>query len=604
MAYADFGVLVALGEQTQLSPLLGLACTLARTQQGAVTVLCVTPDGERPDWLYVPELCGGVSVRTVVRADRNVAKVILDAARTLHPDLLVMGWSGSPGQRSYLLGSTLDPVTRYAPCNVAVLRSAQDLGEVHRALVPMSSGPNAPLALELALHLAPDMEVTVLNIAQSSLGPTAEAAGYEQLRSALEPRADDERVSAKVVRASNVVEGILEEAASGYDVILIGASNESYIDRQLFGNVPQTVAANAPVPAVIVRRRAGPVKMLLRQAEQRISSSVLGNLTIAQQAETYREIHRGARARPEFFTLIALAAAIATLGLLMDSAAVIIGAMVIAPLMSAILGISLGVVQGDARLLWGAANTTLRGAALAILVGTLVSVIAPAGRMTSEILSRSQPTLFDLGVALLSGAAGGYAQCRRNVSSALSGVAIAVALIPPLATVGIGLTMLDWAIATGASLLFLTNLSAIVAASSLIFLLFGFRPDPGKRFRVFGRSMIGVAVLLLAVSITLTVLTVDWIRSTSLDRAIQESLSVEVGALGGVQLEGWEIIEDSETTLRLQVQVRATHNISYQDVVELQERVATRMRRPVALALSVIPVTRLDTFIPSDTDPQ
>ena len=116
-------------------------------------------------------------VRTVVRVGTNVAKVILEASRALRPNLLLMGWRGSPGQRSYLLGSTLDPVTRYAPCDIAVVRIG-DLNGVHRALVPMSGGPNAPLALDLALSLAEDARVTVLYVIQESLGPMVEAAGY------------------------------------------------------------------------------------------------------------------------------------------------------------------------------------------------------------------------------------------------------------------------------------------------------------------------------------------------------------------------------------------------------------------------------------------
>jgi uncharacterized hydrophobic protein (TIGR00271 family) len=296
--------------------------------------------------------------------------------------------------------------------------------------------------------------------------------------------------------------------------------------------------------------------------------------------------------------LIGLAAAIATLGLLMDSAAVIIGAMVIAPLMSAILGISLGMTQGDARLISRAVWTTLRGAGLAVLIGALVSVVTSGRTLTSEIMGRTQPTLFDLGVALISGVAGAYAQCRRDALSALSGVAIAVALVPPLATVGIGITMLNATVAIGATLLFLTNLSAIVAASSVIFLLFGFRPDPGKRFRVFGRTVTGVIVLLLAVSVVLTVLTIDSARSKSLNHEIARILDAEVGAMEGVELDTWEVEQGAGAVLSLYVRVHATREVSHQDIVDVQERVTARLGRPVALELAVTPITRLAPSVP------
>jgi uncharacterized hydrophobic protein (TIGR00271 family) len=569
---------------------------VARAHDGAVSILCVTPDGEHPDWLEVPGQCGGVTVRTMVRAGTNVAKVILEATRALSPNLLLLGWRGSPGQRSYLLGSTLDPVTRYASCDVAVVRVGE-MSEVRRALVPMSAGPNAPLAMELALSLSPDIEVTALNVARESLGPTGEAAGYAQLRSALEPWEDDERVVAKVVRASDIIDGILDEAAAGYDLVLIGATNESYIDRALFGNVPQTVAASAPVPTVVVRHKGGPMRVLLRRAGQQLSG-VQGRLTDVQRAETYREVRLGGRARPEFFALISLAAAIATLGLWMGSPAVIIGAMVIAPLMSAILGIGLGVTQGDARLIWSAAGTTFRGASLAVGIGVLVSLVVPGRGLTAEILSRTQPTLLDLGVAVLSGIAGAYAQCRRDTLSALSGVAIAVALVPPLTTISIGITMQSGPIAGGALLLFLTNLSAIVSASSLVFLYFGFRPDPGQPFRVFGRSMIGVTVLLLVVSGVLSYLTVSSVRSVILRRQIDQTLGEEIGALEGVELLEWDADEGEETALHLRVRVQSSHQVSRSQVVLIQARLIGRLRRPVALSLSVIPITELEPFAP------
>jgi uncharacterized hydrophobic protein (TIGR00271 family) len=590
-AETGFHVLATVGSAEQLVPLLTLGCSLARVQGGSVTLLCVTEDGSRPDWLAVPGECATVPIDVEVHAGEDAGKVILEIARKRDPNLLLLGWSGQSGSRRYLLGSTLDPVTRYAPCDVAVVR-ADHLDQVHRVLVPVGGGPNATLALALALKLAPDIQVTALNIVRPTAGPLGIAAGREQLSNAIDPWRDEGRITPAVVEASNVIEGILHEAADGYDAVLIGASNESYIERQLFGNVPQTVATNAPVPTVIVKRRAGPVKSLLRRAERRLAT-IQSRLTTSEQVATYREIRLGARPRTDFFVLIGLAATIAALGLLMDSPAVIIGAMVIAPLMSAIFGISLGVVQGDSRLLWQAASTTARGILLAIAIGAGVGLIVAPHEPTAEILARTRPTLLDLFVALASGTAGAYAQCRRDVASALAGVAIAVALVPPLATTGIGIALSSSSIAIGALLLFFTNLSAITATGSVVFLLFGFRPDPGKRLRVFGRGFAGVLVLLILVSIALTALTVDSVRTASQRRTLQAALSTEIGQMDGVMLETWEIEKDDET-LRVQVAVKALHPISYSEADDLQQRVSLRLRRPVVLVLSVTQVTRLD----------
>jgi uncharacterized hydrophobic protein (TIGR00271 family) len=342
-----------------------------------------------------------------------------------------------------------------------------------------------------------------------------------------------------------------------------------------------------------VQHHAGAVKTLFRRAEWRISQ-IEDSLTTAEHAETYRKVRDGARAQPDFFVLITLAAVVATLGLLMNSPAVIIGAMVIAPFMSSILGISLGVVHGDTRLLWDAAGTLLRGICLAILVGALLSLAVPGRELTVEVLGRTQPTLLDLGVALAAGAVAAYAQCRRGAVDALSGVAIAVALAPPLTTVGIGSAMLNERVATGAFLLFLTNLSAIIAASSAVFLLFGFRQDPGSRFRVFSRSMIGVIVLLIIVSTVLTVLTVQSVRSTWLDRDVREALVTEIRSMDGMVIDTWQVIGDAGSVLRLEVQIETAREVSRQQGLALQKRLSERLQRPVELTLSLVPVKRLE----------
>jgi uncharacterized hydrophobic protein (TIGR00271 family) len=593
----EFHILAAVGDQAQYAALLALACTLAQgDDDSVVTMLCVTPDGVRPEWLAIPEPCEAPTIRVDVRGGEDAGPLILKAVRDLDPDLLLLGWTGEEGSRRYLLGSTLDPVTRYARCHVVVVR-ADRIDQVQRALVAMSGGPNSGLAVELALRLSPDAQVTALNVAREATGPLGVAAGREQLTRSLAPWEDDPRVTARVVRASGVIDGILSEAAQGYDALLIGASNESYIERNLFGNVPQAVAVRAPVPTLIVRREAGPLKSALRQAE-RVLSGVQDYMTVAERVEAYREIRRGARPRMDFFVLIGFAAAVAALGLLMNSPAVIIGAMLIAPLMSAIFGVSLGIVQGDGRLLWQAAGTTLRGAGLAIVVGILVRILIPADAPTGELLSYTQPTLMDLLVALVSGAAGAYAQCRRNVLGALAGVGIAVSLVPPLATTGIGLVLGSTAIAGGALLMFLTNLLAITAAGSVVFLLLGFRPDPGRRLRLFGRWMGGVLVLLGVVSILLTVLTVRTVLESRLTNDLQLVLAEEVGQIAGVELSGWQVTGREGRTIFVDVEARTVRPVLYDDAVSLQEHAAARLGRPVVLTLSVTHVTRFDPRVP------
>jgi uncharacterized hydrophobic protein (TIGR00271 family) len=626
---ADFYIIVAVRTENHLQDLLDLSCTLAASRKGHLTVLHVAPSGQRPAWLQVPESYQGVPIRVLVRQGHDPGAEILSVVRREGPDLLLLGWRGEPGRGHYLAGRNLDPLVQHAPCDVVVLRSAagkpsleEAPPEIRRVLVPAAGGPNAGLALDLALHLGPDTEVTALNVARDVQGQVALSISREQLRTILEPWADEPRVQGKVVQSSSIVKGILSEAAKDYDLVMIGASQESYLDRVLFGNIPQTVVMRSPAPAVVVRRRTRRMVMgtWLRRTGWRLFD-MLPTLDLHAQIDVYKAIREGAEPKVDFFVMIALSAAIATFGLLLNSPAVIIGAMLVAPLMAAIFGLSLGVVRGDLRLLRQATSATLRGVLLAILVAALFTLVVPLVTPQNEITSRTQPSLLDLGVALASGAAGAYALSRKEVSAALPGVAIAAALVPPLAAVGIGLAL--WTkgypdagqIAAGALLLFATNLVAISAAGGLVFLWLGFRPIPGQqsRARVFRGGVLGTIVVLVAVTVPLGILTAQSVRESVLQRALTQAIKIEVANMNGpettplnrVELDSWEEVGTTtdDEPIQLQVRVRSPRTISYQEVVQLQERIAHRLQRPVALQLSVIRTTRLNPFEPPTPTP-
>ncbi|UJB69026.1 TIGR00341 family protein [Acaryochloris sp. 'Moss Beach'] len=171
-----------------------------------------------------------------------------------------------------------------------------------------------------------------------------------------------------------------------------------------------------------------------------------------------------------FYAMLGLSSVIATLGLLSGSAAVIIGAMIIAPLMGSILGIAYAIVVGNRRLLKRSALTTFKGILLSILAAVLITLLFGLTQSNAEILARVRPTLIDLGVAIAAGAAGAFAISRRQVENALSGVAISVALVPPLSVIGIGIAWWNPRVALGASVLFATNLTGIIFSGALIFL--------------------------------------------------------------------------------------------------------------------------------------
>lgn len=343
--------------------------------------------------------------------------------------------------------------------------------------------------------------------------------------------------------------------------------------------------------------------MSLNDVIEQISAR-LPHVSAEERTEVYKSIRRGARPDADYFVMIGLAAAIASLGLLLDSPAVIIGAMLVAPLMAAIVGLGMGIMMGDVRLLRLAASATLRGMLLAVGVGVVAGILAPDSIATAEILGRTRPTLLDLGVALASGAAGAYALCRKDVSAALPGVAIAAALVPPLATVGIGLSHANWAVAGGALLLFVTNLVAISAASVIVFVLFGFRPSPEtERLVILRRGAIGTALLLAIVAVTLGILTLNIVNQTRLTQSIRDAVAVEMAQLDRAELTEVRIDPLASDIVRLELTVRSLKSISYEQTVALQEAIAKRLNRTVALLLTVIPTTQLDPFVPPTPTP-
>lgn len=210
-----------------------------------------------------------------------------------------------------------------------------------------------------------------------------------------------------------------------------------------------------------------------------------------------------------FATLTVLSTTIATFGMLNDSSAVVIGAMLVAPLMTPMLGISASIVQAWPRRQLDSLATLGIGPALAVGTAFLLTIVVPGDadsqQLPAEVLSRTSPNILDLGIAVAAGAAGAYILMRKEAGAALPGVAIAVALVPPLAAIGITLGVGDTRLAGGATLLYVTNFAAIVLAAALVFVVAGFVADVDRiKNRRVVRFDLGVVIaLVVAVSVPL-----------------------------------------------------------------------------------------------------
>ena len=190
--------------------------------------------------------------------------------------------------------------------------------------------------------------------------------------------------------------------------------------------------------------------------------------------------HEGPRFRPwvwRFATLMALSVSLASLGLVADSPAVIIGAMVVAPLMGPVLGVSAAIVRGWPIRGFQQAVVVLVAAGGAIALAAAIGVaVASFETPPDELLARTEPNIRDLGVAMLAGTVGAYTIVRKEAAEAMAGAAIAVALVPPLATVGISLQLGRTDMALGALLLVLANVTGVMFAGAITFIFVGYVP--------------------------------------------------------------------------------------------------------------------------------
>lgn len=232
-----------------------------------------------------------------------------------------------------------------------------------------------------------------------------------------------------------------------------------------------------------------------------------------------------------FSVLLLASCTISTFGLLVNNAAVIIGAMIIAPLISPIQAFAYGALEARLSLLRSSAVTLAAGSVAAVLLAALLSRLVALPNISAEILARSKPTLLDLGIALAAGAVCGFARVRPAVSASLAGTAIAVALMPPLCVIGIGLAHGASRLALGATLLYVTNLLGITVACMAVYGMAGFRLH-----RYAGRAYAVASILIAVLAIPLALSFLSLLRQSRLEYTLRHELLTNTQTFHRVRL--------------------------------------------------------------------
>lgn len=298
-----------------------------------------------------------------------------------------------------------------------------------------------------------------------------------------------------------------------------------------------------------------------------------------------RNLWRASVPSLSFYVLLGLSGLIATLGLLANSVAIIIGAMIIAPLIGPITGIAYSATVANRRLLKRSFLTLLTGVLFTIAIATATVVLIGLRNVTPEILARTNPNLLDLIIALAAGAAGAFANTRKRIADALPGVAIAVALVPPLSVVGIGLAWGETSFTVGALLLFITNLTGIIFSGVVILLLQSYGSlERAKQGLIFTVTTLIVLGLPLGWSLR------GFMVENNVRHQVNQMVRQQFTSITDQDIRSILVRPDRQHIIVEIELVAEPNNISRDRLIALKNSLAQQLNRNIELKVRIIPV--------------
>ena len=309
-------------------------------------------------------------------------------------------------------------------------------------------------------------------------------------------------------------------------------------------------------------------------------------------AEIYEAVSEGRQFDALYLSMLVFGCLIALLGLLLNSPAVIIGAMLISPLMGPILTCGLAMTLADGELAQKAGRNLGLSTVETILIAAIGAWLSPLKDITPEILARINPNLMDLLVAFFSGAAGTLALCsKRPGFTIVPGVAIATAVMPPLATVGYGISTRQWNVASGAFMLFFTNLASIIVSADIVFLLVGVRSavaptGPEKSWWIRHRMAISWAILIV-LSIPLIRTLINAADQRRVQNQIRSTLEQKLNHPGTTRLDEVTVLI-GRNVVSAEVTVQTAKLILPKEEKQIEQELSQQLGRKVALRLGQI----------------
>ncbi len=518
-----------------------------------------------------------ITIDFVTRTANAVARGILDQARESGAELIILGVQRS-ARGDVVLGSIAQAVMSAAPADVLIYRHSNS-PRFGRVVVPVDGSPASRMAARIGIMIANSIKHCSVEAIYVNTDNRPNYEGIGRIEQALEDVPGRGIVKKTVIRGQNPAATLLSRVTED-DMVIMGFTHTGDFERWVRDNDKdmRRVLDRAPGPMLLAVRSVEVVTAQQR-LRRRVISWLRPKLTDVEQEQVLWDATNNAGTDLDYVVLILISAIIASLGLLLNSAAVIIGAMLVAPLIAPLSAFSIGLSTARLDLTRRAGSTIVLGTLLGSLVGVGIGFVVPLETPTAEMMSRVSPTLLDAFVALASGVIAAYATARKDIPAALAGVAIAAALVPPLCTFGLQLAFGNYAWAAGALLLFLTNIICIVVIGTGLFVWLGMRPmniSPQSR-----RQYISLVIFVL-----LSFLTVLALVNVSQQASQSQSIAREVRQLiAPVELTNLETMNEDPTVVT--ATLRTPYTIEEDTITFLQQRMEDDLGMNIELRVIV-----------------
>ena len=498
-------IIIPVTNSNSIPSLIQIAKNLLQDDRGKLVLLFIVTDDDESASVKINDLQNNMevysqqpepfSIELEIHHSNDVVQGILNAVKQYNPDMILLGLSYSiRGQVE--LGEIVESVAEQAACDVGVYRSPSH-SMIDRVVVPVGGSTASRVILRIGIQLANSKGLPCESLYVYSHGEEEDA--YRHVSDLLGTIPYYQKVKINIVRGINEANSVLSWTNEN-DLLVIGFSERNPLQKWLYGDTAQRILDRATGPVLMVARAIDNAE--IQALTKRRLSWLRPLLTETEQEHVIWLAKDTVLPTLDYFVLLIVAALLATFGLLLNSSAVVIGAMLVAPLMQPIIALGIALCTARLNLSRKAIVAIILSVLIVVAVGFIVGVLVPPASPTKEMLARAYPSLLDGAVALTAGFIGAYATARKDIPAALAGVAIAAALVPPICTVGLSLAVSEPRLALGSALLFVTNLVSITVITAGVFFWMGMRPtrlDDHARRRRYGLLLVSSICLLLSV---------------------------------------------------------------------------------------------------------